>query len=58
MNTPLRITMVIFLFFAAIACYTFGAPAGGVAFIILGLACEGLFWVGIFGKTQKKPKIT
>ena len=55
-NIMLRIAMVIVFFFAAIACYVFGIPAGGAVFIVLGLVFEGLFWVGIFGKSERKRK--
>jgi len=49
-----RVTITIVCFFAAIACYGFGIPAGGVVFFILGLGFEALFWFGIFGKKTKK----
>jgi len=39
--------------FAAIACYSFGVPAGGPVFIIAGLIFEGMFWFGIFGKKKQ-----
>lgn len=57
MNILLRIALVIGCLFAAIACYAFAIPAGGVVFLFLGLIFEGLFWFGIFGKSNKaKPK--
>ena len=49
-----RVFVVPVCFFAAIACYSFGVPAGGVIFIILGVLFEGLFWRGVFG-ARKKP---
>lgn len=48
-----RTLLTIICFFAAIACYIFGIPAGGIVFLILGLVFEGLFWLGIFGKKKK-----
>jgi hypothetical protein len=50
------VAIVVFCFFAAIACYVFGVPAGGVAFVVLGLIFEGLFWAGIFGGKKKAPQ--
>ena len=49
-----RVIFVVFCFFAAMACYAFGVPVGGFAFLVLGLIFEGLFWVGIFGR-KKSP---
>ena len=49
-----RVLITVLCFFAAIACYVFGIPAGGIIFLILGLAFEVMFWVGIFGKKAKK----
>ena len=56
MNVVYRVILVIACFFAAIACYSFGIPAGGIAFFVLGVIFEGLFWVGIFGKKKKTLK--
>ena len=53
-----RVLLITVCFFAAIACYVFGVPAGGVVFIILGIVFEGLFWVGIFGRKKKPSKPT
>lgn len=53
MNIFIRVALIILFFFAAIACYTFGVPVGGVLFIILGIVFEGMFWFGIFGKKRK-----
>jgi hypothetical protein len=58
MNAISRLLLIVVCFFAAIACYVFGAPAGGVVFIILGLVFEGLFWTGIFGKKKKPSNAT
>lgn len=52
MNLIYRVLLIVVCFFAAIACYAFGVPAGGVAFVILGVIFEGLFWTGLFGKKQ------
>ncbi len=49
-----RILFTIICFFAAIACYVFGIPAGGIAFFLLGLIFEGLFWFGVLGPKSKK----
>lgn len=56
MNLFTRVALVVACFFAAIACYVFGVPAGGLVFILLGLVFEGLFWFGIFGKKKKITK--
>ena len=53
MNILFRVALVIVCFFAAIACYVFGVPVGGVAFLAFGVIFEGLFWFGIFGKKKK-----
>jgi len=49
-----RVLITVFCLFAAIACYVFGIPAGGVIFFILGLVFEVMFWSGVFGKTTHK----
>ena len=49
-----RVLITVFFLFTAIACYVFGIPAGGVIFLVLGVAFEAMFWVGIFGKKSKK----
>ena len=54
MNFLKRVLITVFCFFAAIACYVFGIPAGGIIFFILGLVFETMFWFGIFGKKAKK----
>ncbi len=48
-----RILFTVLCFFAAIACYVFGIPAGGIVFFILGLVFELMFWLGVFGKKKK-----
>ena len=53
MSVISRILFVGVCFFAAIACYLFGVPAGGTVFLILGLIFEMLCWIGIFGKKRK-----
>lgn len=50
MNILLRLALIVTCFFAAIACFVFGVPFGGIAFVVLGIAFEGLLWLGIFGK--------
>lgn len=47
-----RVLIAVGCFFAAIACYVFGVPAGGAVFLILGIISEGLFWIGIFGRRK------
>ncbi len=49
-----RVLITVLCFFVAIACYVFGIPAGGVIFLILGLAFEAMFWLGVFGKKTNK----
>jgi len=49
-----RMLITVLCFFAAIACYVFGIPAGGMVFLILGLIFEAMFWFGIFGKKTNK----
>ena len=44
-----RFVFVLVCLFAAIACYAFGIPQGGVVFLVAGLVFEGLFWFGLFG---------
>lgn len=50
MNSIKRLIIAIFCFFAAIACYVFGVPAGGALFLLLGVVLEGAFWVMLFRK--------
>ena len=38
-----RILLAFVCLFAALACYAFGVPAGGAAFVVLGLLLEGVF---------------
>ncbi|GAB2512428.1 hypothetical protein [Microbulbifer agarilyticus] len=51
MSTLKRILIAFTCLFAAIACYTFGIPAGGAIFVVLGILLEGLFW---FQLTRRK----
>jgi hypothetical protein len=53
LKTATRVVIVVACLFAAIGCYFFGVPAGGVVFLLLGLIFEGMFWFGIFGKWKK-----
>ncbi len=48
-----RIIFTLLCFFAAIACYVFGIPAGGIVFLALGMSFEVLFWFGLLGKKKK-----
>lgn len=47
-----RISILLLLLFAAIACYAIGIPRGTIVFIVLGVIFEGLFWVGLFGRKK------
>ena len=49
-----RMLVTVLCFFAAIACYVFGIPAGGVVFFVLGVVFEAMFWFGLLGKKAKK----
>jgi len=49
-----RILFTVLCFFAAIACYVFGIPAGGIIFFIFGMVFELMFWLGVFGKKKQK----
>jgi len=54
MKSGVRFLIAVLCLFAAIGCYVFGAPAGGLAFLILGAVLEGTFWVMLFRKRTKK----
>ena len=49
----LRVVIIVMCLFAAIGCYVFGIPAGGIAFLVAGVIFEAMFWLGIFGKWKK-----
>lgn len=53
MKTITRVAITLACLLAAIACYGFGVPIGGVAFLVAGLIFEGMFWLGMFGKWKK-----
>lgn len=53
MKTGIRWVIASLFLFAAIGCYVFGAPIGGVIFLVLGALLEGVFWVLLFRKKQK-----
>lgn len=53
MKTITRVAIIVACLLAAIACYVFGVPVGGVAFLVAGLIFEGMFWLGVFGKWKK-----
>lgn len=57
MKTMTRVSVSLLFLIAAIACYTFGAHAGGTVFLVIGVIFEGLFWVGLFGR-KKSPKVS
>lgn len=50
MKSWMRVAVALLCLFAAIGCYVFGAPAGGMVFLILGALLEGLFWIMLFRK--------
>lgn len=52
MKATVRLAVTVFCFFAAIACYVFGIPVGGVVFLVLGAVFEGLFWTGVLGRKK------
>lgn len=45
-----RVVLVIACFFSAIACCAFAIPAGGAIFLMLDLAFETMFWLGVWSK--------
>jgi hypothetical protein len=49
-----RILILVFCFVAATVCYLFGIPAGGAAFLVLGMVFEALFWLGVVGTRRKE----
>lgn len=53
MKPIVRVAVIVLCLFAAIGCYAFGIPVGGVIFLVAGLIFEALFWLGIFGKWKK-----
>lgn len=53
MKPILRVAVIVICLFAAIGCYVFGIPMGGVAFLVAGIVFEAMFWLGIFGKWKK-----
>lgn len=54
MHIIYRVLILMVFFFAAIACYVFGVPAGGAIFLLLGFAFEAMFWLGVFGRKRAK----
>lgn len=50
MRSGIRLLIAVLCLFAAIACYVFGTPAGGLLFLLLGVALEGVFWMMLFRK--------
>jgi len=57
LKTIVRVFLLLFFLFAAIAFYAFGIPAGGAVFLLLGIVLEGLFWFGLFGAKKRQPSI-
>ena len=49
-----RILIAVACLLAAIGCYVFGIPAGGIAFLVLGVIFEGMFWLSILGKKRNQ----
>lgn len=54
MSILYRAVIAVACLFAAIACYAYGVPAGGGVFLLIGIAFEGMFWIGLFGRKQLK----
>jgi len=52
MKMVYRVLITVLCFFAAVACYVFGIPAGGAIFLVLGVVFEGMFWFGLFGRKK------
>lgn len=52
LKTIKRILLAIACLIGALACYTRGLPQGGIAFIVLGIALEGMFWIQLAGKNK------
>ncbi|HSC67705.1 MAG TPA: hypothetical protein VLC79_08445 [Cellvibrio sp.] len=53
MKTFTRAIITLACLLAAIGCYVFGVPVGGIVFLIAGVLFEGLFWFGVFGYKKK-----
>ena len=54
MNLLLRLSIAALCFLAAIGCYFFGAPRGGLIFLLLGGGFELIFWIMLARKRNKK----
>jgi len=54
MKSWMRFAIAALCLFSAIACYVFGAPAGGIVFLLLGALLEGFFWIMLFRKRTNK----
>jgi uncharacterized membrane protein len=54
MKSWMRFLIAIICLFSAIGCYVFGAPAGGLVFLAIGVILEGAFWIMLFRKRTKK----
>ncbi|KKO09071.1 hypothetical protein [Pseudohongiella sp.] len=54
MRAVYRILIALAFLFAALMCYSFGLPAGGAIFLILGIAFEGAFWITLFGRRRAR----
>lgn len=52
-NKMYRFLILAVLIIAAISSYSYGNSTGVFAFIILGFACEALFWGKIFRKREQ-----
>ena len=53
MRTGIRWLIASLCLFAAIGCYVFGAPVGGLVFLLLGFLLEGVFWVLLLHSKNK-----
>jgi hypothetical protein len=54
MQSPKRVIITVLCLLAAVACYAFGAPAGGALFLVLGMAFEGIFWLSVLRRHKAK----
>lgn len=56
MKLIMRVAIVGACFFAALACFSFGVPAGGGLFILLGVVFEGMMWHQLFRPKKNRHK--
>lgn len=54
MKTFLRYLLLACILFLAIHLYSLGISTGTFALVVLALAVESVFWIGLFKKNKKK----